>query len=137
MPKGNPDLAGALARYGSALLRARAFADTERMLRECIAIREKNDPDAWSTFNAYSVLGAALLGQKKYVEAESFLRRGYEGMKAREKTIPPQASTRIPKALDRLIELYTELKKPDEVTKWRAERARFEPGAAPKPNEKK
>ena len=46
-------------------------------------------------------------------------------MKAREKTIPPLASTRIPEALDRLIELYTATDRPDELKKWQAERAKY------------
>ena len=33
--------------------------------------------------------------------------------------------TRLPKALDRLIELYTATNKPDEVKKWQAERAKY------------
>jgi hypothetical protein len=33
----------------------------------------------------------------------------------REKTIPPQSSTRIPETLDRLIALYTATNKPNEV----------------------
>jgi eukaryotic-like serine/threonine-protein kinase len=77
-----------------------------------------------------------LLGQKKYAEAEPLLLAGYEGMKQREKTIPPQGSTRIPEALDRLIELFTATDKPDDVKKWQAERAKY-PEAAPKPGEKK
>ncbi len=50
---------------------------------------------------------------------------GYEGMKQREKTIPPQGRARLPEALDRLIELYTATNKPDEVKKWQAERAKY------------
>jgi serine/threonine-protein kinase len=46
-------------------------------------------------------------------------------MKVREKTIPPVGSTRIPAALDRLIDLYTATNKPDEVKKWRAEREKY------------
>ena len=61
--------------------------------------------------------------------------KGYEGMKQREKTIPPQASTRLPEALDRLIELYTATNKPDEVKKWQAERAKY-PATAPPPGQK-
>jgi hypothetical protein len=49
-----------------------------------------------------SLLGGALLGQKKDAEAEPLLLKGYEGMKQREKSIPRQGSTRIPEALDRL-----------------------------------
>ncbi len=56
-------------------------------------------------------------------------------MKKREKTIRPQANTHIPEALDRLIELYTATDKPDEVKKWRAERAKY-PDVLP-PRDKK
>jgi hypothetical protein len=67
------------------------------------------------------LLGGALLGQKKYAEAEPLLLSGYEGMKARGSTIPAQANTRIPEALERLVQLYEALDKPDETAKWRAE----------------
>ena len=46
-------------------------------------------------------------------------------MKQREKSIPPQGNTRLPEALDRLIELYTATNKPDEAKKWQAERAKY------------
>jgi hypothetical protein len=51
------------------------------------------------------LLRGTLLGQKNGAEAEPLLLKGYEEMKQREKTIPCQGSTHIPKALDRLIEL--------------------------------
>ncbi len=126
LPAESPRLAGALAQAGSALLRTKVYSDAEPMLRECLAIREKAEPDASSTSDTRSLLGGALLGQKKYAEAEPLLRRGYEGMKAREKSIQPPAATRLTEAIDRLIELYTATNKSDEVTKWRAERARYE-----------
>jgi eukaryotic-like serine/threonine-protein kinase len=118
------------------LLQQKKWTEAELLLRECLAIREKVQPDLWSTFNTQSMLGGALLGQKKYAEAEPLLRNGYEGMKQREKTIPPQASTRLPEALDRLIDLSTATNKPDEVKKWQAERAKY-PKDAPTPEEKK
>jgi serine/threonine protein kinase/tetratricopeptide (TPR) repeat protein len=130
LPKDSPQLAGMLAQCGLALLQSKAFAEAAPLLRECLAIREKAEPDAWTTFNTRSLLGGALLGQKEYAEAEPLLRQGYEGMKAREKAIPPPGSTRLPEALDRLIELSTATNRPDEVKKWRAERARY-PGDGP------
>jgi hypothetical protein len=33
--------------------------------------------------------------------------------------------TAIPETLDRLIELYTATNRPDEATKWQAERAKY------------
>jgi serine/threonine protein kinase/tetratricopeptide (TPR) repeat protein len=98
----------------------RKYSDAESNFRECLAIREKTQPDAWTTFNTKSMLGGALLRQKKYADAEPLLLKGYEGMNAREKTIPPQGSTRLAEALDRLIQLYTETNKPDEVKKWQS-----------------
>ena len=45
-----------------------------------------------------SLLGGALLGQKNSADAELLLLlKGHEGMRAREKTIPPQGNARIPK----------------------------------------
>ena len=81
--------------------------------------------------NSQSLLGGALLGQEKYADAEPLLLAGYEGMKQREKTIPPQGKVRLTEAVERLIELYTATNKPDEVTKWRAERAKYGPDLAP------
>jgi serine/threonine protein kinase/tetratricopeptide (TPR) repeat protein len=101
----------------------RAF--TVGLVRRCLAVREKKEPDVWTTFNTQSLLGGALLGQKKYADAEPLLVKGYEGMKAREKTIPPVGSTRLPEALDRLIELYTATDKPEEAKKYRGLRAKY------------
>jgi len=73
------------------------------------------------------VLGRALLGQQKYAEAEPLLHKGYEGMKAREATIPRTdgGELRMPEALDRLIELYANTNKPEEAKRWRGERAKY------------
>ena len=135
LAKDSPQLAGMLAQFGASLLQAHAFTDAEPLLRECLTIREKKQPDAWTTFNTMSLLGGALLAQKKYADAEPLLLKGYAGMKQREKTIPKGGENRIPEALDRLIELYTATNKPDEAKKWRAERAKY-PTTTPKPKKK-
>lgn len=124
-PKEAPQFAGLLAQVALDLLRCEKFAVAEEMLYECLTVREKKEADAWTTFNTMSLLDGALLGQKKYAEAEPLLLKGYEGMKAREKTIPPQASTLLPETLDRLIELYTATDKPDEVKKYQELRAKY------------
>ena len=61
------------------------------------------------------MLGGALLVQKKYADAESLLRAGYEGMKQREKTIPPQGQVRLPEAIERLVQLYEAMDKKDDA----------------------
>ena len=64
------------------------YLEAEPLIRECLAIHEAKLPDDWMAFNDRSVLGASLLGQRKYAEAESFLTQGYDGLKAREVKIP-------------------------------------------------
>ena len=125
--------ANVLANLTLSLLQCRETLTAEEFCRECLAIREKIDPDLWTTFNTQSMLGEALLGQMKYTDAEPLLLKGYEGMKAREASIPAPAATRIPEALDRLIALYTATKKPDEVKKYRDLRSKYPPEVAPRP----
>ena len=121
LPKHSPQLAGQLATIASSLLQANAYPEAEPMLRECLAIREKTETDAWTTFNTKSMLGAALLGQKKYAAAEPLLLAGYEGMKQREAKIPPEGKVRINDALERLIQLAKASQKKQEEAKWRTE----------------
>jgi hypothetical protein len=106
------------------------------MLREALAIREKAAPDAWWTFNTRSMLGEALLGQKRYAEAEPLLLEGYRGMKEREPAvIKDRAVVRIVQALERLVKLYEVKGDATEAAAWRAklEAAR---ATAPPPNRK-
>jgi serine/threonine protein kinase/lipopolysaccharide biosynthesis regulator YciM len=111
--------AGQLALLGSNLLQQRKGADAEAVLRECLAIRRKREPEAWTTFNSLSALGDALLLQRKHADAEPLLREGYEGLKQREAMIPAQGKARLAEALHRLVQLYDAWGKPDEAARWR------------------
>ena len=125
--------AGYLAVGSDAYLKASRFPEAEYYAKESLLIREVIAPKAWNTFSVKSMLGGAYVGQKKYTVAEPLLMEGYEGMKAAEMTIPPQYRGHLPDSVERLIELYTKLDKPTEVAKWRSERAKYPPEAAPKP----
>ena len=129
------ELAYLLARLARIHSEQEQWTEAEPFLRDCLALREKHTPSSWTTFNTYSSLGGLLLGQKKYAEAESLLLKGYRGMKEREATIPLIGKDRIPEALDRLIELYTVLDKPEELKRWQVERAKK--SVTPLPAEKK
>ena len=82
-------------------------------------IRRQIQPDNWATFETESMLGEALLDLKKYTEAEPRLLSGYEGMKQREETMPPQDKPRLTRAVERLVKLYEAWDKRDQATKWR------------------
>jgi eukaryotic-like serine/threonine-protein kinase len=134
LPKDSMQLAGLLAQVAMSLLEQKKWTEAEPLLRECLDIRAKMQPDVWSTFNTKSMLGGALLGQKKYADAEPLLLAGYEGMKKREAQIPPQAKVRLTEAVQRLVQLYEALDNQDEAAKWRKERDALQ--AVPKKTEK-
>ena len=107
-----------MALLGQNLVGQQRYAEAEATLRDSLAIREKKLPDAWNTFNTRSVLGEAMLGQKKYAEAEPLLLQGYEGMKQRAATLPPQGKRRLTEALARLVKLYDAWGKKDKADEW-------------------
>ena len=43
---------------------------------------------------------------------------GYSGMKDREAKIPPTAKTRLPEAIQRLVDLYVAWEKPEQAAEW-------------------
>ena len=119
----DPRLSGFMAPLGQSLIEQGKWLDAEPVLRECMAIREKLQPDDWSTFNTRSLLGASLLGQKKFAEAEPLVLSGYEGLKAREARIPPQGKPRLKEAAERVVKLYEAWEKKDKAADWRAKLA--------------
>ena len=110
-----------LAEWSAVLLETKQFELAEPHLRECLTIRQAVAPDLWSTFNAQSLLGASLMGQQKFAEAEPLLVAGFEGLKSREAQgkIPTAARPRLPNAAQRLIDLYTAWKKTEQASEWK------------------
>jgi tetratricopeptide (TPR) repeat protein len=74
--------ASVLALRGMMLLEQHKPAEAELKLRECLTIRQKIEPDNWSTFDTSSLLGQALRDQNKFAEAEPLLLAGYTGLRA-------------------------------------------------------
>ena len=63
------------------------------------------------------------MGQGRYAQAEPLLVSGYGGLKAREKSIPPQGDTLLLEAAGRILKLYECWGKPEKVAEWRAKLA--------------
>ncbi len=115
----SPAYAAALAVRGAMLLMEKKPAQAELKLRASLTTRQKNQPDDWTTFDTMSMLGQALLDQRKFAEAEPLLIEGYEGLQKRKDSIPPQDAPRITKALERIVNLYEAWGQEDKAIKWR------------------
>jgi tetratricopeptide (TPR) repeat protein len=120
----NLQTAGIMASLGLSLIRRDNWTEAELILRECLAIREKSQPDEWSTFNTRSLLGGSLLGQKRYDEAEPLILSGYEGMKAREAKIPQAGKPQLNEAAERVVKLYEDWSKKDKAAEWQTKLAK-------------
>lgn len=100
-------IAAATASLGCFWLENGRFAEAETVLRECLELRRKHDPGHWLRFRTESLLGSALLAQKKYAEAGKLLRSGYEGLNAFGTELPKEAMPHFREALARMTQ-FTE-----------------------------
>jgi hypothetical protein len=98
-------------------LTQRKFAEAESLLREAMNGSGNQNTQVWDTFDRQSLLGASLLGQGKYAEAEPLLLSGYEGLLKQSTAISVDAN--LPEAGQRLVRLYTAWGKPDKADEWR------------------
>jgi eukaryotic-like serine/threonine-protein kinase len=113
--------ADALTERGKTLLLEKKPAEAELALRESLTIRHKDQPDDWTTFKTKSLLGEALLDQKKFDEAEQRLLAGWQGLKDRVSKMPSDQRFQLTHAVERLVRLYEAWGKPDKAAKWRRE----------------
>jgi hypothetical protein len=109
-----------LSTLASNQLKVGKFTEAEQLARRCFAIREREEREQWVTFDSRSLLGASLLGQKKYAEAEPLLLSGYAGLKQREAELPASAKARLNETGELLVQLYETWGKPDQAANWRA-----------------
>jgi len=106
---------------GLNLLLQGRYVEAESVARQALAWLEKEMPDHWSRFCAASLVGGALLGQRKYSEAEPLLVQGYEGMRQRERMIDAGFKHWLAKAGDRLVSFYDATNQPEKARRLREE----------------
>jgi len=111
--------ARALAGLGLNLLKQQRWTEAEVVLQECLTAREKTQPDLFATFSTKSLLGASLLGQKRYAQAEPLLLAGYAGMEQREDRMPCGGDVRLLQTIERLVQLYQATDRPQQAAEWK------------------
>jgi eukaryotic-like serine/threonine-protein kinase len=99
-----PSLADATAHLGEFWLQTGRPDDAETVLRESLALRFKHQPGDWQRFSAESLLGGALLAQKKPLEAGPLLRSGYDGLQKHSQTIPGEERHHMRDAIERMAQ---------------------------------
>jgi eukaryotic-like serine/threonine-protein kinase len=115
---GGQDLEVALSSLATTLRHQQRFAEAEPLYRECLASRETNCPNAWYTHYTRAMLGATLLGKRKFDEAEPLLISGYEGMRERESSIRERNKV-LAEILQNIVQLFEATSRPEEASDWR------------------
>jgi tetratricopeptide (TPR) repeat protein len=82
------------------------FAAAEAIERPLLPARIESMGDRWETSAARGLLGAALVGLRRYAEAEPFLLDGYAGMRKSESMIPAENKPAVRTACGRIVHLY-------------------------------
>jgi eukaryotic-like serine/threonine-protein kinase len=133
-PRLDPYSSNGLLLRGRDLIREKKYTEAEQTLGECLPILAKSRSIAKREGFALAnvLLGASLLGQKKYANAEALLVKGYEGLVSGNQEgvqKQPEAQAGGPlsplgrrykiEALGWLVQLYEEWGKRDEAAKWR------------------
>jgi tetratricopeptide (TPR) repeat protein len=90
----------------------------EGLLREALTSYEKAAPQAMSRYHSQSLLGASLVGQEKYAEAESLVISGYEGMLQLAVANRCECRSTLKPAVAWIVQLYTDWGKPDRAAMW-------------------
>jgi serine/threonine protein kinase len=105
----------ALGRLARNLLLQQRPAEAELLAREALELQEKTNPFDSTTYVAKSLLGGALLGQRKFSEAEPLLVEGYVSLKRLEPSLDVSSSWRLREALDRLVQYYDATNQPEKA----------------------
>jgi serine/threonine protein kinase/tetratricopeptide (TPR) repeat protein len=115
----DPQTLTTMANLGEVYQKQGRLDEAEAMLRECLALRQKREPNAFLLASTQAPLGRVLALQQKYAEAEPLLLAAYQGLTAHAKTTPGWGTYCRPDTAGWLAELYEAWGKQDQAAEWR------------------
>jgi tetratricopeptide (TPR) repeat protein len=104
-----PQTLDAIDSLARCFLVQRRYDTAEPLLREALKARERMMPDDWRRFHTGVNLGEALLGQRRFDEAESSFSGSLAGIRSRSKAIPADQRAVLADGLNRIARLYESL----------------------------
>jgi hypothetical protein len=112
-------MANTLGWLGVNRLWQKQYEAAEPFIREALEIFDKVSPENYRRFYWASVLGEALWGQQRVVEAEPLLLGGYAGMKQQEAVLGAEERPRLAEAGRRIVRFYEVTGQLDKAHIWR------------------
>ena len=115
------DTAGVLALVGRIRLRQHGYSQAEAALREGLEGHGKDAPVPWQRYEMQSMLGASLMAQRRFEQAEPLLLSTYQTLTLHRSEIPWDSRSTAEQTRHRIVELYQSWGKPDKAEAWRHE----------------
>jgi serine/threonine protein kinase/Tfp pilus assembly protein PilF len=119
LPADDVNLGFHLMLLGDCQVQQEKHVEAEKTLREGLAIYQKKLPQATPRYNTESLLGAALAGQRKYVESEPLLLNGFKGFLAGADKLNAVGQQQQLAAVRRIIDLYDAWNRPEDAAPYR------------------
>jgi len=118
LPADDPGIRTVMVNLSQNLVAQEKFPEAEQLAREALGILEKHEPDDWRTASCRSLLGATLLGQKKFEAAGPLLIAGYEGMARRTDKYSAVGTQYLKDAIQRLVQFYEATGQTKQAATW-------------------
>jgi serine/threonine protein kinase len=112
-------IAQTLSLLGMSFVAHGKFAEAENVLRESLTIWDTVKKPAWQRFRAMNLLGAAIGGQSRPLEAEPLLVDGYDGMLADKQLIPVPWKRHLDAAGEHVLRFYESQGDSEKADFWR------------------
>jgi len=94
--------------------------EAEPLARECLANRQRRNPEEWLTFTTQNLLGGILLAQRKYEEVEPLLLSSYNGVVQQTSNAPEGGQAVLNGIIQNLIQFYDTTGQPQKASQWRS-----------------
>lgn len=116
VPQEESRIGDSLFQRATVLLKHQQYTEAETIIRVSLQVMETALPkDDWFLAGWKSLLGATLVGQDRFAEAEPLLQSAWDRLQ--KDSSAPAGVPRV--TLERLVALYTKWKKPDQAARYR------------------
>jgi serine/threonine protein kinase/Tfp pilus assembly protein PilF len=113
------DTASVMTSLGEVALRQQKYTRAEPLLRTAWQAYQAANDQTWRGYDTESMLGASLVGQKRYAESERLILDGYQDLLRRQSTIPAPYQPAIERAEEWVVRLYRDWGKSQSAAEWR------------------
>jgi tetratricopeptide (TPR) repeat protein len=119
-PNDGPVAALTLANRSECCLRQGRYEDAEKFAREYVTFLDTRPQRPWSKAEATGLLGAALLGQRRFAEAEPKLLSSFNDLEAIYSCVPAHTGPRLRQSIGRsLTQLYEQSGQDELAGQWK------------------